>query len=194
MFIFASQIMYKAVKDLLKYWIEFIGLENRVHDFQYIIDDRFFKNFDGSEIKKGSLSCLLHLNKTDNFIDLDFNITGSVELICDRSLDVFEHVLDIKKHMLLKYGEENKEIDDEIEIISRNRQGINIAQYIYEFIAISIPMKKLHPRYSEVENMPQENELLYSSSPDDIKDSQENEENIIDPRWEALRKLKNKFN
>jgi uncharacterized protein len=63
----------------------------------------------------------------------------------------------------LKYGEEDREIDDEIEMISRNRQGINVGQYIYEFIATSIPMKKLHPRYSEEEAKEVGDKLIYTS-------------------------------
>ncbi len=181
------------MKDLSNYWIEIVGLTNRVHDFQYTISDQFFENFEGIEIKKGSLTCLLYLNKTDNFIALDFRIAGSVELTCDRSLDVFNHELIIRNHMLFKYGDEDKEIDDEIEFISRNRQGINVAQYIYEFIITSLPMKKLHPRYSEKDNMHQENELIYSSFPDETNELPENDGTLIDPRWEALNKLRNKL-
>ena len=85
------------------------------------------------------------------------------------------------------YGEEDMEIDDEIEMISRNRQGINVGQYIYEFIGTAIPMKKLHPRYNKGEENNEE-QLIYSSAND--RSAAEDDRGGIDPRWEALKKLK----
>ncbi len=178
------------MNDLSTYWIDIIGLTNKVHLYEYSIDDAFYKIFDGSEISKGSLKCLLQLTKNDNFIEMQFDISGKVELICDRSLDLFDFPVHVKKTILFKYGEEDREIDDEIEMISRHRQGINVGQYIYEFIATAIPMKKLHPRYSGEETVNAENELIYSSDNNKEEDPAE----MKDPRWEVLKKLKNNLN
>jgi len=178
------------VNDLSTYWIEIIGLANKSHSFEYSINDLFFNNFEESEIKQGSLKCWLQLNKNDNFIEIRFEISGKVRLICDRSLDLFDHLVEIEKHMLFKYGEEDKEIDDEIEMISRNRQGINVGQYIYEFIATAIPMKKLHPRYVDDEEANGTDEIIYTSNSEDGEDRSKQE----DPRWEILKKLRNNIN
>jgi uncharacterized protein len=97
-------------------------------------------------------------------IQLFFHIIGTVELICDRTLEPFDFLLDIHQKLILKYGEEDEELTDEIAIISKNTQQINIAQYVYEFIGLAIPMKKLHPSLAQEEY--QENEegiLVYSS-------------------------------
>ena len=48
----------------------------------------------------------------------------------------------------MKFGDEEGELSDEMEIISSNTQRINVARYIYELVNVSIPMKKLHPRYA----------------------------------------------
>lgn len=178
------------MNDLSTYWIDIIGLTNKVHEFRYSIEDKFFRNFEGSDVSKGSLQCLVELTKNDNFINLRFDITGKVELVCDRSLDRFDYPLAIRKNILLKYGEEDREIDDEIEMISRNRQGINVGQYIYEFIGTAVPMKKLHPRYSGEESREVGDQLVYTS--DTQKD--DDQEDIEDPRWEALKKLRNNLN
>ncbi len=177
------------MNGLSTYWIDIIGLSNKVHRYEYSIEDGFFKNFDGSEVSKGTLKCSLQLTKNDNFIELQFGISGKVELTCDRSLDPFDYPVNIKKNLLFKYGDEDREIDDEIEMISRHRQGINIGQYIYEFIATSIPMKKLHPRYAG-ESGTSGDELIYSSGKDQGSDQSEME----DPRWEALKKIRNNLN
>lgn len=178
------------MNDLSKYWIEIIGLSNKVHLSEYSIVGEFFKNFDGSEISKGSLKCFLQLTKNDNFIEMQFKISGKVGLICDRSLDPFDYPLTITKTILFKYGDEDREINDEIEMISRHRQGINVGQYIYEFIATAIPMKKLHPKFAAEESVNPEDELIYSS--DSNMDSDHSE--MDDPRWEALKKLRNNLN
>ncbi|MBS0000007.1 MAG: DUF177 domain-containing protein [Cyclobacteriaceae bacterium] len=178
------------MNDLSTYWIDIIGLTNKVHDYGYSIEDKFFRNFEGNEISKGSLKCSIELIKNDNFINMKFDISGKVELMCDRSLDPFDYPLKIKKNILFKYGEEDREIDDEIEMISRNRQGINVGQYIYEFIVTEIPMKKLHPRFSGEESKEAADGLIYSSGTGKDEDDSE----IEDPRWEALKKLRNNLN
>ncbi len=185
----------KKVNDLSKYNIEIIGLKNKVHSYQYDIGDRFFSNFEESELQKGALNCWLNLNKTDNFIEVNFKIQGKVELVCDRSLDNFDHDIAIDQNIMFKFGEEDKVIDDDIEMISRDRQSIQVGQYIYELIATSTPMKKLHPRYQDEETDRVEDELIYSSSTEDSEKKEKSEkEDQVDPRWEALKKLKNQLN
>jgi uncharacterized metal-binding protein YceD (DUF177 family) len=122
---------------------------------------------------------------------LHFHIIGSVELICDRTLEPFDFPLDIEQKLILKYGEADEELTDEIEIISRNTQQINVAQYIYEFIGLAIPMKKLHPTLALADY--QENEegiLVYSSETSGPEDEKESSTEATDPRFDILKKLK----
>jgi len=174
------------MSDLSKYGIDIIGLNNQEYKYQYPIDHLFFRNFENNEIEKSSLNCKIVLNKTDNYIDASFQIDGFVELICDRSLDKFDYDLNLNNRILFKYGEEDREIDDEVEMISRTRQTINMAQYIYEFVITGIPMKKLHPRYTENDT---EEEIVYSSG--STPEESEKKDQEMDPRWEALKKLRN---
>ncbi|MGI9543667.1 MAG: YceD family protein, partial [Cyclobacteriaceae bacterium] len=60
---------------------------------------------------------------------------------------------------------------------------LDLSQYIYEFVALSVPMKKLHPRF---DGEPSEDALVYSSS----DEMQTTEQEATDPRWAALKKLK----
>ena len=129
--------------------------------------------------------CLIVLRKTDGFIEASFKIQGFVGLECDRSLDRFDHSIDLDKRMIFKFGEEDREIDDEVEMISKDRQSLDMSQFIFEFISMAIPMKKLHPRYKNEEQV--EEELYFSSEEDMDLDNQKEE---IDPRWEALKKLR----
>jgi len=171
--------------NLLKnYDIDISKLNLGQHEFRFQIRDEFFELFDYSLINQGSLSALIKLEKKTSFISLVFEINGFVKLVCDRSLDVFDHNLTIQDELVLKYGDEAYEVSDEIEEIPYNTQQINIAKYLYEFISVSIPMKKLHPRYADE---PTDNQIIYSSDDDDEENSSD-----IDPRWSELKKLKNK--
>ena len=182
-----ANFKFEGMSGLSKYWIEIIHLKNQEYRYEFRIDDTFFAHFEESEIKKGSLECVIILRKTEGFIETTFQINGSVELECDRSLDKFDYPVHITRSLIFKFGEEDMEIDDEVEMISRNRQRIGMAQYIYEFITMNIPMRRLHPRYTD-EAKDQEEKLYYSSA-----DQSESPDlgGDIDPRWEALKKLRN---
>lgn len=169
---------------LRNYDIDISKLDLGQHDFHFQIDDKFFGLFDYCLIDHGSLSVEVVLDKKTSFIALAFGIVGNIQLICDRSLDSFDFDLETEDEIVLKYGEEAQELSDEVEIVPSNIQSFNVARYIYEFISVAIPMKKLHPRYA---NEPVEDQIIFSSQDDD-----EIEKSDIDPRWSELKKLKNK--
>ncbi|MCF6353248.1 MAG: DUF177 domain-containing protein [Cyclobacteriaceae bacterium] len=164
------------------YNIDIFKLSNSSHQYEFDFDDSFFSLFEGSLVSKGSGKIDLDLLKSDSFIELKFEITGKVELICDRSLAPFWFDIAIKNKLLLKFGDDWEELSDEILMMPGNEQTINVAQYIYEFIGVAIPMKKLHPKFN---NEDDEDEFVYSS-----EESSENEQIATDPRWKKLKGLK----
>jgi len=118
---------------------------------------------------------------------LSFFITGSIELICDRSLKKFDFPLNFEKELILKYGNEESELTDEIEMIHWDAQSVNVAQYIYEFIGLEIPMRKLHPSLNtDIED--KGNELIYSTN--NLGENPDKKEKY-DPRWDDLKEFKN---
>jgi uncharacterized metal-binding protein YceD (DUF177 family) len=179
------------VKGLQQFGIDILKLSNKQHIYEFDSGDSFFENFEQSLLQKGNFKVNLILDKTETMLQLDFQINGWVELLCDRTLEPFEHPISIKQKLILKYGVENKELTDEIEMIAQDTQRINVAQYIYEYIGLSLPMKKLHPRLRE-QPIAEENEegvLVYSSAAPENKPTESLDEPLIDPRWEALKKL-----
>lgn len=164
--------------------IDIARLELGSHQFSFKIDDSFFKLFEGSLLEKGKLDVLVNLDKKTALLSLTFGIHGVVQLICDRSLDAFDYSIDVEKDHILKYGDEPVEISDELEVIPFNTQSINVANYLYEFITVSIPMKKLHPRYNDES---WDDQIIYRSAGEDEVENPE-----PDPRWSELKKLKNK--
>lgn len=177
-------------KDVGAYSINIIGLSNKVHQFAYDFGDEFFSRYGTSLVSQGNFHVALELNKHETFIEAAFKIKGSVVLTCDRSLESFDYPIWTSSKILFKFGEKDEEISDEIIMIGRDTDTLEIGQYIYEFIALSIPIKKLHPRF-KVEDLQDdetsEGKIVYSS---EKNEAGKDEEEKIDPRWNILKKLK----
>lgn len=175
---------------LRAYDINIVGLDNKRYEYDFTSDDSFFAALEQDLIQKGKVTTNLLLDKSETMLRLDFHIVGTVELTCDRSLDEYDEPVDTQHMMLLKFGDHNEELSDEIELIERQTATINVAHYIFEFIGLSLPMKRLHPRFrdEEDEDDDQNGRVIYRSNPETAEE-QNNQSSTIDPRWEALRKL-----
>jgi len=168
--------------------IHIYKLSNGAHEYDFELKDEFFEMFDGDLLNKGNLTARVVLNKSDSMIQAEFIIEGSIKLECDRSLELFDYPLRVKKDLMFKYGDEDKELSDDVYVIEKNTQTLNVAKVIFEFIGLEVPMKKLHPKFAD-EDLDEENSFIYTSGEEE--NDIEQEEEIIDPRWDALKKLKN---
>lgn len=175
----------KIVKELRPYDIHIYKLANGVHEFDFKIEDTFFTLFDNSLIEKGELEVHVTLDKTDSMIQTLFHLEGSIKLICDRTLEPFDWPVSFDQLMIYKFGEESKELSEEVAVIPKETQMLNVADMIHEYLCLSIPMKKLHPKF-ENEDLEEGGEVIFSSH------KEKTEENATDPRWDALKKLTNK--
>ncbi|WP_420315682.1 YceD family protein [Ekhidna sp.] len=170
------------MKELKEYKIEIFGLSNSAHDFNFTFSEDFFSHFEHSLVSKGKGTCDVILTKTDSMITLNLNINGSIELECDRSLELFDFPISVEKEIIYKYGDEEKELSEDVFVILKGTQEINIASFLYESISLEVPMKKLHPKFQDET---EDDEVIYISDTSETK-----EEESTDPRWEALKKLK----
>jgi DUF177 domain-containing protein len=166
------------------YRVNIVGLSNNTHRFEYQIDDGFFRHYGGDLVSEGSFEVEVVLDKRETFLEMTMAISGTAKLVCDRSLEPFDHPVDVRKKVVFKYGDENQELTDEIVIIERNTVHLELGQYMYEFISLAVPMKKLHPRYRQEEDFG-DGGIVYSSTSPTEKEDEE-----TDPRWDKLKKLK----
>jgi uncharacterized metal-binding protein YceD (DUF177 family) len=152
-----------------------------------------FQELEQDLIEFGHFKTHVVLNKSATMIQLNFHTVGSVTLTCDRSLEPFEEPIDSNERIILKFGDHNEELTEEIEIIDRNTTRINVARYLFDFIALSLPFKKIHPdlrgEEEEIDPLDEADGILVYSS-EDVQSEEIKEEEKIDPRWEALKKLK----
>ena len=176
---------YRSLKSLKTYSIPFTGLKLGRHEFDYVIDSEFFKEFDYSLVKKGNLQCRVELEKQETMIILDFHIHGVIDMACDRCLSEYPQQMDIKEQQVAKFSEEEITEDEEIIILTKNDTEIDIAGLIYEYITVAVPLIAVcgnegNTQYCDKDMLDRLNKL---------SGSDENEKSA-DPRWDALKKLK----
>lgn len=178
---------FKNLRVLKEFAINIIGLSKKAHLFNFHLEKGFFEKYGSEVVSDGRFDIEVILDKKETFIEVEFNISGQAVLVCDRTLDLFDFPINKTHKVVFKYGEEAQEISDEIVIITRDQDSIDLGQYFYEFISLAIPMKKLHPRFSnEAEN----DQLIVYSTAQNETEEDDKEKDRIDPRWEKLKKLK----
>ena len=176
------------------------GMTRGTHEFEYTLDTEFFKNMESEDILKGKVDIHLTVNCKVDYYELDFTLKGMVYIPCDRCLDDMEHEVDTTYHLCVNYGDCYNDENDELLIIPESDAYLNIAYLVYDTVALTIPLKHVHPAGKCNKGMTKHLKMhaasqLGDETEDDFdeiagEDSEESDNNNqVDPRWEALRKL-----
>jgi uncharacterized metal-binding protein YceD (DUF177 family) len=174
------------VKAKHLYVIPFKGLKIGKHEFVYEIDDHFFEGHPESEIQKGRVKVEILMEKRSTMLEFRFLLNGEVTVTCDRCLDEFEMPVEFESVLFVKFGEEPEEQSDEIIVLSHNDFELDVEPYIYEFIHLSLPVKRVHP--DDASGLSTCNKEMLKKLNEYIV--RENESDI-DPRWNDLKNLLN---
>ncbi len=166
------------------YILPIAGLSVGYHDFTYQIDDKFFDNFDFSEVKKGSVNVDLNVEKHERELILTFKFEGNVYLACDRCNDEYEQPIENEAVIYLRYGNSYEEESDDVIVIPAEEGEFDISSLIYEYIILSLPIHRVHQDVSQCN----QEVIDYLERTDDAE--VDNDE--IDPRWKCLEELKDK--
>ena len=170
--------------DLERYKIDLKGLNKEVTIFEWDLDKQFFDALDQTEVESGALHVSLSIRKASGFFELLFHTVGNVEITCDRCLDLMEQPIATDNRLLAKLGSTDSEDDDTV-TVDENEGILDTAWLIYEFISLAIPIKHVHAPGKCNAAM---SKLL--SEHDAARSSEAEEAKAVDPRWEALLKLK----
>lgn len=175
------------MKPLKEFTIQFVGLKVGKHRFDYQIDKKFFKYFEFRDFNDSNIKTEVVLEKKQTLLEFDFKITGTVNVNCDVSNEPFNQEIDGEYQLVVKFGQEFNNDNEEILILPHGEHEINIAQHIYELIVLSVPFKLIHPG---VEDGTLQSDIL-SKLKELSPKSPEEKTNTgdIDPRWNKLKKL-----
>jgi uncharacterized protein len=168
------------------YTIGISGLKEGRHEIDFEINNKFFENFEESEIREGSLFAYVELEKRQSHIDLIIRISGKVKVCCDRCLEMFFYPVECENRLFVKLGKKIEDQDPDIISLSADEHELDLQQNFYEYIHLALPIKRFHPDDENGDS---------TCDPEMLKKLKElivDEENEFDPRWDELKKLMNK--
>ncbi|MGB2087219.1 MAG: YceD family protein [Psychroflexus salarius] len=176
------------MKDLEAYVIKFVGLKQGKHQFEYKITDEFFDFFEYDDFNTAEVNMTILLNKKANMLEFSFTAKGNINLNCDVSTEAYDQLVQNTFELVVKFGDEYNDDNEDLLILPWSDYELNIAHYIYETIVLAIPQKRIHPG---VEDGTLDSEILDKLDELQPKAEEDKNEDDIDPRWEDLKKLLN---
>ena len=158
--------------------------EMEVSKFQ--IGKSFFEDFNFDEYDAVQVKVNVILEKKSTLLELTFKHQGTVNVLCDLTGEPFDLPIKGKINLLVKFGEEFNNDNEELLILPHGEHQLDVKQYIYEMIVLSVPQKKVHPGVKDGSLQTPALEKLKSLSVGEPKTEKESE---TDPRWDQLKKL-----
>ncbi len=187
-----------------QYKIPLKSLKQDTYSFEYMLDNDYFKNIDGQEVQKGNVSAVVNVKSRETDFDLTFNIHGTVKVPCDRCLDDVEVEVSHQESMHVKFGPDFSEEGENTIVVPEHEGELNVAWFLYEFIALSVPIKHIHApgKCNKMMSGKLKVHLTKTSSDvdeEDMDDDLEIDDEFIgfedeteqntDPRWDELKKI-----
>lgn len=181
------------------YNIDLKNLALGIHQKAYFLENKFFADIDGDEVQRGKVQVDLTITSTDLMFEMNFQIAGSVVISCDRCLDNMELAISTKNRLVVKFGTTYAEESDEVIIVPESEGEIDLSWFIYEFIALALPMKHVHSVGKCNKAMASQLKKHTAKSINLDNEFDDNTTNVeigdldgdiqTDPRWDALKGL-----
>ena len=169
------------MKDLKEFNIPFVGLKEGKHLFEYKIDNTFFELYNYSDFEKSSIDVTLEFVKKSTLFELQFTAAGTVHVPCDVTNEYFDLEITATLPLVVKFGQEYNDENEEILILPHEVYQFSVAQFIYEMIVLGIPNKRVHPK---ILDGTMETEAL-----EQLEIKEEKTVETTDPRWDKLKNL-----
>lgn len=176
-------------------------------EFHYHLDKQFFQNMESADIHGADLEVTLVVDHKGDAYNLNFHITGNVTLLCDRCLDSLIHEVDTTYEITVKYGDRYCDDSDTVLEIPESDNYLNVAYMLYDTVALTIPLKHVHPagkcnkamsnvlHKHRVTSASHEDSELTDTLIDEMDEMDSDDDNggdnsndaPTDPRWDALK-------
>ncbi len=166
-----------------QYRIAFSGLKAGMHTYEFTVGPSFFEELGDAVISGGNVTIVVHMMKDERMMDFQFKIAGKLTVSCDRCNDPLELMVAGEERLIVKLGDRYFEESDEVQIIPETDHWFNLGPFLYEYIHLLLPVKRIHPDDQDGNSTCNPNmlKILRELAP----------EHTPDPRWEVLKNLKN---
>ena len=151
----------------------------------YHLDSDFFNEIESTEISAACIDARVEMTrKSDSRYELSIACTGEVTIPCDRCLADMTHKVDATYRLSVNQeGDMLDDSNDGVLIIPESWHELDVAPLIRDTVLLNIPLMHAHaPGECDPDMMERLKQLETS---DEEPASQD-----VDPRWDALRKLK----
>ena len=176
------------MKALAEFTIPFVGLKEGLHKFEFDINKTFFEAFDFEDFNDINGKISLELTKKSTLLELSFTATVTVNVNCDLTNEPFDFPLNPQFELVVKFGSDFNNENEDLLILPHGAYQVDVSQYIYEMIALALPLKRVHPGVS---NGTLESDILSKLTELQPKEASTSSSGT-DPRWDPLKKLINK--
>ena len=156
------------------------GLSAGEHNFKFKVGQAFFSSFKSNLLENGEVDVNLIMLKKETHYELSFNLVGWVSSACDRCLLDYRHPISSTSNLFAKLGDEYQELSDEMVMIPRSEHEIDAGQWVFEFILMALPMKKVACEIIKDDSICDDGVIART---EEEKVEQDN------PIWEALKAL-----
>lgn len=127
-----------------RYTIPFKGLKCGSHAFEFSVDRSLFEAYEASEILDGDCQVKVLLERSQTQLAIDVEIHGEVVVACDRCLEDCPLPIDYEGRLLVKFADQTPEYDGEVLWLSPAESEVDLTQYIYESVILSLPYQRVH--------------------------------------------------
>ena len=161
--------------------IRFSGLKPGKYAYNYTLADEFFEEWKNDEIRGGEVRVDVQMERFEHMLMLTFTLEGKVTTMCDRCLGDLIVDVDGEEHLCVRFSDTETCDDEDVVVLPEKSFEIDLSQWLYEYVVVRIPMQHIH---SDGQCDPEVVKFIT----DEEEETKSNDE--IDPRWEALKKLK----
>ena len=126
------------------YTIAYKGLKSGSYEYDFQVDDSLFEAYDRVEIKGGRCDAHVTLKRSETMLELNVTINGEVICECDRCLEDCPIAVDYEGDLVVKFSDEIDDYDGEVMWISPSEDFLDLTQYIYESIVLTLPYRRVH--------------------------------------------------
>jgi uncharacterized metal-binding protein YceD (DUF177 family) len=170
--------------------IAFVGLKPGVHEFEYQLDDKFFIEKGAEDFTNADTTVKLSVEKNTGFMLLKFEVGGNAIVSCDRCGNPLKMDLWDEFNMLVKLVDNPDEMNEQEEdpdvcYISRTESHLNVSDWIYEFVMLSVPMQRMCSK-EEMGGPQCNNEVLEKLKQMEVREIENNANTL----WKGLDKFK----
>lgn len=171
------------MKGSSAYTVQFVGLSNGTHYFNFDADQKFFDLIQSELIQNGDVAVNLELEKNNHTLTLQFEFEGKVATSCDRCMIDFAYPLHGNARLIVKTSGEKFDEQDDIITLPFGSFEIDLSQFIFDSIALTLPLKIVPCEIIKDDTMC-DHEIINRINNKSAGDKP------VDPRWAALNKLR----